>query len=132
MKIGLNWINRLGILLLILAVGAGFRYSYSTWFNDYMKGSAFFLLGAIMLGGGEWLFRKGRGAFALGLIGGGVSVLYGSVFYSYFYWRLSVYGPGSVYPYWSLYPLCCYRCAMSRGRSVPWGLSAVICRCSLI
>lgn len=84
MKIGLNWINRLGILLLILAVGAGFRYSYSTWFNDYMKGSAFFLLGAIMLGGGEWLFRKGRGAFALGLIGGGVSVLYGSIFYSYF------------------------------------------------
>jgi uncharacterized membrane protein len=84
MRIGLNWINRLGILLLILAVGAGFRYSYSTWFNDYMKGSAFFLLGAIMLGGGEWLFRKGRGAFALGLIGGGVSVLYGSIFYSYF------------------------------------------------
>ncbi|WNS42457.1 DUF2339 domain-containing protein [Paenibacillus sp. MMS20-IR301] len=84
MKIGLNWINRLGILLLILAVGAGFRYTYSTWFNDYMKGSAFFLLGALMLGGGEWLFRKGRGTFALGLIGGGVSVLYGSVFYSYF------------------------------------------------
>ena len=84
MKIGLNWINRLGILLLILAVGAGFRYTYSTWFNDYMKGSAFFLLGAVMLAGGEWLFRKGRGAFALGLIGGGVSVLYGSIFYSYF------------------------------------------------
>ncbi|QUL54748.1 DUF2339 domain-containing protein [Paenibacillus tritici] len=84
MKIGLNWINRLGILLLLLAVGAGFKYSYSTWFNDYMKGSAFFLLGAVMLAGGEWLFRKGRGAFALGLIGGGVSVLYGSIFYSYF------------------------------------------------
>lgn len=84
MKIGLGWINRLGILLLILAVGAAFRYSYSTWFNGYMKGSAFFLLGAIMLGGGEWLFRKGRGTFALGLLGGGISVLYGSIFYSYF------------------------------------------------
>lgn len=84
MKIGLNWINRLGILLLILAVGAGFRYTYSTWFNGYMKGGAFFLLGLLMLGGGEWLFRRGRGAFALGLLGGGISVLYGSVFYSYF------------------------------------------------
>jgi uncharacterized membrane protein len=84
MKIGLNWINRLGILLLILAVGAGFRYSYSTWFNGYMKGSAFFLLGALMLGGGEWLFRKGRKPFALGLLGGGISILYGSIFYSYF------------------------------------------------
>ncbi|MFF2911657.1 DUF2339 domain-containing protein [Paenibacillus sp. NPDC057934] len=84
MKIGLNWINRLGILLLILAVGAGFRYSYSTWFNDYMKGSAFFLLGALLLSAGEWLFRKGRNAFALGLLGGGISILYGSIFYSYF------------------------------------------------
>lgn len=84
MKIGLNWINWLGILLLILAVGAGFKYTYSNWFSGYMKGSAFFLLGALMLGGGEWLFRRGRGTFALGLLGGGISVLYGSVFYSYF------------------------------------------------
>ncbi|WP_238651387.1 DUF2339 domain-containing protein [Paenibacillus piscarius] len=94
MKIGLNWINRLGILLLILAVGAGFRYTYSTWFNDYMKGSAFFLLGAVMLGGGEWLFRKGRGPFALGLIGGGISVLYGSIFYSYFLLEIIGLWPG--------------------------------------
>jgi len=84
MKIGLNWLNRLAILLLILAVGAGFRYSYSTWFNGYMKGGAFFLMGVLMLGGGEWLFRKNKGAFALGLLGGGISVLYGSIFYSYF------------------------------------------------
>lgn len=84
MKIGLNWINRLGILLLILGVGAAFRYSYSTWFNDYMKGAAFFLLGLMMVVGGEWLFRKNKQTFALGLIGGGISVLYGSVFYSYF------------------------------------------------
>ncbi|WP_339188883.1 DUF2339 domain-containing protein [Paenibacillus sp. FSL P2-0121] len=84
MKIGLSWINKLGILLLILAVGAGFRYTYSNWFTGYMKGSAFFLLGLLMLGGGEWLYRKGKGTFALGLLGGGISVLYGSIFYSYF------------------------------------------------
>ncbi|GGH31842.1 DUF2339 domain-containing protein [Paenibacillus segetis] len=84
MKIGLNWINKIGILLIIFGVGAAFKFSYSTWFNGYMKGSAFFLLGALMLAGGEWLFRKGRGTFALGLLGGGISVLYGSIFYSYF------------------------------------------------
>lgn len=94
MKIGLNWINRLGILLLILAVGAGFKYSYSTWFTGYMKGSAFFLLGALMLGGGEWLFRRGRGTFALGLLGGGISVLYGSIFYSYFLLEIIGIYPG--------------------------------------
>lgn len=84
MKIGLGWINKLGILLLLLAVGAGFRYTYSNWFTGYMKGSAFFLLGVLMLGGGEWLYRKGKGTFALGVLGGGISVLYGSIFYSYF------------------------------------------------
>lgn len=84
MKIGLNWINKLGILLIILGVGAAFRYSYATWFNSYMKGSAFFLLGLLLLGGGEWLFRRQKQTFALGLLGGGISVLYGSIFYSYF------------------------------------------------
>ncbi|MBA9084668.1 hypothetical protein FHR92_001129 [Fontibacillus solani] len=84
MKIGLNWINRLGILLIILGVGAAFKYSYSNWFSGYMKGGAFFLLGLLMLAGGEWLFRKKKQTFALGLLGGGISVLYGSVFYSYF------------------------------------------------
>lgn len=58
MKIGLSWINKVAILLLILGVGAAFQYSYSTWFNDEMKSVAFFLLGALMLAGGEWLFRR--------------------------------------------------------------------------
>ncbi|MCM3703660.1 DUF2339 domain-containing protein [Paenibacillus macerans] len=84
MKIGLNWINKIGILLIILGVGAAFKYSYTTWFSGYMKGLAFFLLGALMIAGGEWLFRKRKKIFALGLLGGGISVLYGSVFYSYF------------------------------------------------
>ncbi|MDQ0089697.1 phosphopantetheine adenylyltransferase [Paenibacillus anaericanus] len=84
MKIGLNWINKIAILLIILAVGSAFKFSYSEWFNGYMKGSTFFLLGALMLAGGEWLFRKGKETFSLGLLGGGISVLYGSIFYSYF------------------------------------------------
>ncbi|MGG1615141.1 DUF2339 domain-containing protein [Paenibacillus sp. NRS-1781] len=84
MKLGLNWINKLGILLIILGVGAAFKYSYSNWFTGNMKGVAFFLLGALMLGGGEWLYRKQKQTFALGILGGGISVLYGSIFYSYF------------------------------------------------
>lgn len=84
MKIGLSWINKVAILLIILGVGAAFQYSYSTWFNDEMKGGAFFLLGLLMLAGGEWLFRRKRQTFAMGLLGGGISVLFGSIFYSYF------------------------------------------------
>ncbi|HEY2494455.1 MAG TPA: DUF2339 domain-containing protein [Paenibacillus sp.] len=84
MKIGLNWISKLGMLLLILAVGVAFKYTYSDIFNGYMKGSTFFLLGALMLVCGEWLFRKQKQTFALVLLGGGISILYGSIFYSYF------------------------------------------------
>jgi len=84
MKLGLGWLNKLGILLIVLGVGAAFKYSYSAWFTGPLKSAAFFLLGLLLLAGGEWLFRKGKRTFALGLIGGGISVLYGSVFYSYF------------------------------------------------
>ncbi|WP_334072376.1 MULTISPECIES: DUF2339 domain-containing protein [Paenibacillus] len=84
MRIGLNWINKLGILLILLGVVAAFQYSFSNWFSGYAKGASFFLLGILMLGGGEWMFRRKQKTFALGLLGGGISVLHGSVFYSYF------------------------------------------------
>lgn len=84
MKIGLNWINKLGILLILFGVAAAFRYSYSTWFNEELKGIMFSVFGLLLLAGGEWLYRKGRQTFALGLTGGGIAVLYGSIFFSYF------------------------------------------------
>ena len=84
LKIGLNWINKIGILLIILGVGAAFRYSYSNWFNDLFKGSLFFAVGIIMLAGGDFFYRKQKRTFAFGLLGGGIAVLYGSIFFSYF------------------------------------------------
>jgi uncharacterized membrane protein len=84
MKIGLNWVNKIGILLILFGVGAASKYTYSTWFNDYMKGIFFFLLGGLLLVGGEWAYRKAKQTFATGLLGGGISVLYGAIFYCYF------------------------------------------------
>ncbi|MCE5287542.1 MAG: DUF2339 domain-containing protein [Pelosinus sp.] len=84
MKIGLNWINKVGILLILLGVGAAAKYVHSTWFNDYMRSASFFILGGLFLIGGEWFYRKSKEVFATGLLGGGVSILYGAVFYSYF------------------------------------------------
>lgn len=84
MKIGLNWVNKIGIILLLFGVAAASKYTYSTWFNDYLKGISFFVLGAFLLAGGEWSYRKLKNVFATGLLGGGISVLYGAVFYSYF------------------------------------------------
>ncbi|MGY4689281.1 DUF2339 domain-containing protein [Salibacterium sp. K-3] len=84
MKIGLSWMNKLGILLILFGVAAAFRYSYSTWFSDEIKGMAFAVLGLIMLAAGRWFYGKDRQTFALGLTGGGIAVLYGAVFFSYF------------------------------------------------
>ncbi|MBM7095416.1 DUF2339 domain-containing protein [Bacillus sp. H-16] len=84
MLIGLNWINKIGIILIVLGVAAAFRHSYTNWFTEELKGATFFGLGLMMLAGGEWLIRKHKKTFGLGLIGGGTAVLYGSVFFSYF------------------------------------------------
>ncbi len=84
MKIGLNWINKIGIILILFGIGAAAKYVHSTWFTDYMRGASFFILGGVFLAGGEYLNGKGREIFARGLLGGGVSILYCAVFYSYF------------------------------------------------
>jgi hypothetical protein len=84
LKIGLNWVNKLGILLIVFGVGAAAKYSFATWFNDYMKGALIFLLGGLLVVAGEGAWRKGKDVFAAGLLGGGVAVLYCGIFYSYF------------------------------------------------
>jgi hypothetical protein len=96
MKIGLNWVNKIGILLILFGVAAASKYTYSTWFNDYMKGIVFFLLGGLLLVGGEWSYRKAKYVFATGLLGGGVSVLYGAIFYSYFLLDIIHIGTGLI------------------------------------
>lgn len=83
-KIGLNWINKIGVILLLLGVITAMQYTYSNWFDNYMKGISGFLLGIVLLGVGEWFNRKEKNLFALGLIGGGIGILYLSVFSSYF------------------------------------------------
>jgi uncharacterized membrane protein len=84
LKIGLGVANKIGIALILFGVAAAFRYTYVTWFSDHLKGIVFFLLGALMLTAGEWSYRKGKRVFSTGLLGGGLAVLYSSVFYSHF------------------------------------------------
>ena len=84
MKVGLNWVNKLGVLLILLGVGTAAQYTYSTWFNDSMRGAGIFALGGLFLLGGEWFYRKDKDVFATGLLGGGISIIYCGIFYSYF------------------------------------------------
>lgn len=81
--VGLNLLNKLGILLIILGVIAASRYSYVR-LPDLLKGIMMFLLGGVMLAGGELLNRKKANVFSLGITAGGVAVLYIALSVSYF------------------------------------------------
>ncbi len=83
-KIGLNLVNKVGILLILLGLGASVQYGYTHFFNEWTKGSFAFLLGLLFLFAGEFSAKKGFGVFASGLTGGGIAGLYGALFYSHF------------------------------------------------
>lgn len=81
--IGLNIINKLGILLLIIGVITASQFTYHK-LPDTLKGIFAFTAGIILLVGGEVLNRKKPNVFSLGITSGGVAVLYSALSLSYF------------------------------------------------
>ncbi|MCL2086542.1 MAG: DUF2339 domain-containing protein [Oscillospiraceae bacterium] len=81
--VGLNLLNIIGILLIIIGVITAAHYTY-VQLPDTLKGVMMFVLGAIMLAAGELLNRKKPNVFSLGITAGGVGVLYTALAISYF------------------------------------------------
>jgi uncharacterized membrane protein len=81
--IGLNLINIVGILLIVIGVIAAARYTY-VLLPDTLKGIMMFTLGAAMLVAGEFMNRKKPNVFSLGITAGGVAILYVALGISYF------------------------------------------------
>ncbi|NLD50074.1 MAG: DUF2339 domain-containing protein [Clostridiaceae bacterium] len=81
--IGLNIINKLGILLLVIGVIAASQFTYYH-LPDMLKSVFAFLIGAVMLVAGELLNRRKPNVFSLGITSGGIAVLYASLALSYF------------------------------------------------
>lgn len=81
--IGLNIINKIGILLLIIGAIALTQFTYLR-LPDMMKSIFVFLGGAVLLVLGELLNRKKPNVFSLGLTSGGVAILYVAIAVSYF------------------------------------------------
>jgi uncharacterized membrane protein len=89
--IGLNIINKLGILLLIIGVIAASQFTYYR-LTDSLKSVFMFAIGFVLLLAGEWLNRKKTNVFSLGLTSGGVAILYVALALSYFRFNiLSMY-----------------------------------------
>lgn len=79
--IGGNWFNRIGILAIILAVGFFLKYAFE---NQWIGATGRIIIGiGIGIGfllGGERLRGKGYKHYAHGLSGGGIAILYLSIF----------------------------------------------------
>lgn len=81
--IGLNVLNKMGILFLIIGVIAASQFTYFQ-LPPMLKGIFAFLGGAVLLVIGEFLNRKKANVFSLGITSGGVAVLYVALAFSYF------------------------------------------------
>lgn len=95
-KIGLNIINKIGILLIILGAATALKYTYSKWFNNTTRAVFIFILGAVFISAGEYFIRKKKKIFAVGLNGGGTAILYYAVFSSYFFLKIMNMGTAMI------------------------------------
>ena len=88
-RIGGNWLNKIGMLAIVLGMAYFLKYAID---NEWIGESGRVILGMVsglgFLYGGERLRQKGYRGYALTLLGGGISILYFSVFAAYNFYRL--------------------------------------------
>jgi uncharacterized membrane protein len=79
--IGLNWINRVAVVTLLL--GAAFLFKYGVdndWFGPGVRVALGMAAAIISLLAGDRIWRKGQVVFAQGIIGLGLALLYLSIY----------------------------------------------------
>lgn len=87
--IGLKGFNFLGIVSIFLGVFLVFRTQFiKILANNYVKSSVSYLLGLFFLFVGEKFYQKKKKHFAVGLIGGGIGILYLTTLLSTLYLKL--------------------------------------------
>ena len=88
-----NWLLRIGVLILVTGIGFFLKYSIDNGLlGEQARVALSVLAGIAMIVGGVRVIGGTYHLFALGLLGGGIAVLYFSVFAAFsFYHLLSVY-----------------------------------------
>lgn len=80
-QMGLTWVNRIGAVTLILAVGFVFKYAADNgWIGPWARVLAGMVAGGIACGSAELLVRRGHRVVAQGVAGLGIAVFYLSLF----------------------------------------------------
>lgn len=88
-KAGKRWITWVGVLVLFLSVGLFLKYAFE---NRWLGPTGRVILGAVaglvISGAGERFIRRGMRPLGQGLLGGGMAILYLSLFASYALYNL--------------------------------------------
>jgi uncharacterized membrane protein len=88
-RMGLTWINRIGVLTLIIGVAFFFKYAIDNqWIGETGRVVLGVLAGLATLAAGDVLWRRDQKVFAQGVCGLGVSILYLSFYASFGFYHL--------------------------------------------
>jgi uncharacterized membrane protein len=91
-RIGGRWLNRIGIVAVVIGVAFFIKYAFD---NNWIGPTGRVVLGIIsglgFIGWGQYLYHKYR-IYAQGLIGGGIAILYVSIFAAHDFYSLIPYG----------------------------------------
>ncbi len=80
-RVGASWLNKIGIVVLILAAVFFFQYAAQQgWISPTIRVVVVALAGVVLLLAGEWTLRKSMRMFATGATGGGIALLYAAAY----------------------------------------------------
>ncbi len=86
--IGGNWLNRIGVLAFLFGVGFFLKYAFDNrWIGETGRVILGLIAGIVFLGFGERYQRRGYARFGQGLTGGGIGLLYLSIFAAFFFYH---------------------------------------------
>jgi len=88
-RIGGVWLNRIGILIFLLGAAFFLKLAYDQgWISETVHIIIGVITAIALLSLGERNRRRGFSAFAQGLTGGGIALLYFTIFASFYYYNL--------------------------------------------
>lgn len=88
-QFGLTWVNRIGVITLIIGVAFFFKYAVdNNWIGEGGRVVIGVVAGALALAAGDWLWHRNQKIFAQGVTGLGMATLYLSFYAAFGYYHL--------------------------------------------
>lgn len=88
-RIGGNWFNRIGMLAIAVGVAMFLKYAFDNeWIGPWGRVLIGLAIGSGFLASGELLRRRGYESYSAGLSGGGILILYLSIYASFAFYQL--------------------------------------------